>query len=662
MSAAAAGGVAAGARDARRARLKLLTTMALTAWARAVVVIVGAGVAPSLVGLGAAAGFAVIPGIYLALGPPVGPLGVRVRTVLGATLLVVVAIALGAVLSGSTLTVTAGLVAVAFAAGLLPRLGPRWAALQLPVLTAFAYSAAFPLAEVSLAARVGAVLAATPVYLLAAALLFQTDARRPLLLGAAAAFGGVADALEHAVAGVEGAAREAERGLVAFRVATGRLKDAALPSGASQDSRAGRLLAVAAQQAVAGAELLASAAGRLDGAQRERAATLAVAARRLAAGLHQAGPVPAPGPLAALAVTARGDGDAAATLLADALADGSVATAVLRGEATELPESHLLALPGPLARLRGVLSPDDPTFRRAVRLAVAAGLAGCIASLLGLTRIYWAVFAAVVVLSAPAARDWRRALWRIAGTAAGLVAALVLVALVGDNGRLAFLLALVALLPAVFLMPINYGAAVFFITCTVSLMYTVSGEESDFLRFRVVDNAVGVAVVCGVGLLLWHTSRDDWWRCAGRAATALAAAVVDPVAGRHRDTLVTRSLQLRTETVEAAALPARGAAFAAAWTFVAAAEDLVRAILLPEDGAPPPAVRSALAARLQAIAARCLDGVPAGGAPPGAPQAPPPGPAAPSGSPPAPSETRAELDVARMATAVDLLQRPGSGA
>ena len=358
-------------------------------------------------------------------------------------------------------------------------------------------------------------------------------------------------------------------------------------------------------------------------------------------------------------MTARAEGDAAA-LLADALADGAVAAAVLRGEATELPENHLAALPGPLARLRGVLSPDDPTFRRAVRLAVAAGLAEGAASLFGLTRIYWAVFAAVIVLSAPAAQDWRRGLWRIGGTVAGLVAAFALVALVGDNGRLAFLLALAALLPAMFLMPVNYGAAVFFITCTVSMMYAVSGEESDFLRFRVVDNAVGVAVVCAVSLLLWNTSRGDWWRSAGRAALALAAAVVDPVAGRHRDTLVTRSLQLRTETVEAAAMPAHGAAFAAAWTFVAAAEDLVRAILLPEDGAPPPAARSALAARLQAIAARCLDSLPGGAGSPAASPAPPPGTAAPRESPP-PPETRAELDVARMATAVDLLQRAAPG-
>ena len=192
------------------------------------------------------------------------------------------------------------------------------------------------------------------------------------------------------------------------------------------------------------------------------------------------------------------------------------------------------------------------------------------------------------------------------------------------------------------------------------MMYAVNGEESDFLRFRVVDNAVGVAVVCAVSLLLWNTSRDDWWRSAGRAALALAAAVVDPVAGRHRDTLVTRSLQLRTETVEAAAMPANGAAFAAAWTFVAARRT-----------SSGPSCSRRTAPRRRRPAARSPPGsrrspptawTASPGAPgsPAASSAPPPGTAAPRESPP-PPETRAELDVARMATAVDLLQRAAPG-
>jgi hypothetical protein len=112
--------------------------------------------------------------------------------------------------------------------------------MQLPLLTAFAYSVAFPLAVASVGARVGAVLVASPVYILAAAVLFQTDARRPLVLGAAVGLGGVAEALGQVDGRTADAAQAAELGLVRFRVATGRVKDAALPVGESLDSRAGR--------------------------------------------------------------------------------------------------------------------------------------------------------------------------------------------------------------------------------------------------------------------------------------------------------------------------------------------------------------------------------------------------------------------------------------
>src|SRR5229473_1185165 len=78
------------AKAARRVKVKLLAAAALSAWARAVVVIVGASVTAHLVGLDYASGFALIPGIYLALGPPVGTVMVRVGTVLVATVVVLV--------------------------------------------------------------------------------------------------------------------------------------------------------------------------------------------------------------------------------------------------------------------------------------------------------------------------------------------------------------------------------------------------------------------------------------------------------------------------------------------------------------------------------------------------------------------------------------------
>jgi hypothetical protein len=77
-------------------------------------------------------------------------------------------------------------------AGLLPRAGPSAGAMQLPLLTAFAYSAAFSLAVASVSA--------------------------PLVLGAAAGLGGVAEALRDVDGSAADAARTAELRLVRFRV------------------------------------------------------------------------------------------------------------------------------------------------------------------------------------------------------------------------------------------------------------------------------------------------------------------------------------------------------------------------------------------------------------------------------------------------------------
>ncbi len=56
--------------------------------------------------------------------------------------------------------------------------------MQLPILMSFAYAAAFPPSQMALSTRLQAVVAALPLYLLAAALLLQMAARRALRLGA----------------------------------------------------------------------------------------------------------------------------------------------------------------------------------------------------------------------------------------------------------------------------------------------------------------------------------------------------------------------------------------------------------------------------------------------------------------------------------------------
>lgn len=325
----------------------------------------------------------------------------------------------GAELTRSTAAVAVGLAAAGFGTGLLPRAGPRAAAMALPLLMGFAYSAAQPLAEASAGSRAAAVLVALPAYLIAAAVVFQTDQRRPIIAGSAAALGGLSSALGLVAAGQPGAAREAEGTILRFRLATARLKDAALPMGRALDSRAGLLLMTSVQQAAAATEFLASDPQQPDGRRRERIAAVSTAAGDLAAALAHRYPAPPTDPLDDIGDGARRDGDRILTFLAEALAGAGRATAVLLGRSHTLPPGLLGEFPGAAARLRASLHVDDPAFRRAVRLGTACGLAGVVAGLLGLGRSYWAVFAAVVVLNAPVAVNRRRALMRIVGTVAG---------------------------------------------------------------------------------------------------------------------------------------------------------------------------------------------------------------------------------------------------
>jgi hypothetical protein len=77
----------------------------------------------------------------------------------------------------------------------------------------------------------------------------------------------------------------------------------------------------------------------------------------------------------------------------------------------------------------------------------------------------------------------------------GFEVAIGRIQLVGQDSTLAFILALILLLPGIALMPIDYGAGLVFVTRTVAMIYSCTGEVTDFLKFRVLDDLVGVAVV-----------------------------------------------------------------------------------------------------------------------------------------------------------------------
>jgi uncharacterized membrane protein YccC len=311
---------------------------------------------------------------------------------------------------------------------------------------------------------VAAVLAALPVYVVAVAVVFQTDPRLAVLRGAAGLLGGIADTLEGAGEGVYGLAADLERGLIQFRVVLGRLKDAAMPLGDSLDARAYRLLSRSVQQSAADVQLLATDAAHHERDRSSQISTLASAARGLAAALIGSTPLPKAADLEQLRRSSESEDDAQLSAVAESLTNATHAVAALRGESVDLPPGLIAELPGPLARLRTGMTLDNPTFRRAIRLAVACAAAGLVAELSGLGRTYWAIFTVVVVLNAPAALSGQRAAMRIGGTVLGFLIALPLVGLLGGNANLAGILGLLLLLPGLMLSPVNYAASVSFIT------------------------------------------------------------------------------------------------------------------------------------------------------------------------------------------------------
>ena len=134
---------------------------------------------------------------------------------------------------------------------------PLAAAMQLPLLMSFAYSVGQPLSDAAALTRGLAVLLALPIYVVAVALAFQVDQRRPLVLGAAQALGALATTLGHAAAGAATRAENAAA-LTHFRAAITRLRDSALPVGGERGDprrpRAGPILRLDRSDPRAGAQ------------------------------------------------------------------------------------------------------------------------------------------------------------------------------------------------------------------------------------------------------------------------------------------------------------------------------------------------------------------------------------------------------------------------
>jgi hypothetical protein len=162
-------------------------------------------------------------------------------------------------------------------------------------------------------------------------------------------------------------------------------------------------------------------------------------------------------------------------------------------------------------------------LQNSVRGASALGLAVLIANLSGVQHAFWVVLGTLSVLRANALSTGQTVLSGLLGTVAGFVVGAVLVALIGTNTTLLWLLLppavlLAGLAPAV----ISFAAGQAAFTLTLLILFNILAPEGWQIGLvRIEDIALGSAVSLAVGLLFWP-------RGAGAAlGKALAEAYAD---------------------------------------------------------------------------------------------------------------------------------------
>lgn len=231
-----------------------------------------------------------------------------------------------------------------------------------------------------------------------------------------------------------------------------------------------------------------------------------------------------------------------ATLIAQRAATAHTAIHRITTKAMEDPEPALVvagsgALGAGAGENAGAPAADDdgpsrrtdrwqPSTKAAIQVAVATSVATMVGELISPDRWYWAVLAAFVVFTGASTRGeiLTRAGHRVVGTIAGVLAGVLLAALVGDNPPVQLALIVVCVFFAFYLAPIAYGLLTFFVTVLLAMLYGLLGVFSiDVLEVRVLETAAGALIGIASAFLILSTKTRG-------AVTELAFEFVDQLA------------------------------------------------------------------------------------------------------------------------------------
>ena len=204
-----------------------------------------------------------------------------------------------------------------------------------------------------------------------------------------------------------------------------------------------------------------------------------------------------------------------------------------------------------------------PSTKAAIQVAVATSAAIVLGELISPARWYWAVLTAFLVFTGVSTRGeiLTRAGHRLFGTIAGVVAGVLLAALVGHNPPLQFVILVICVFFAFYLVTVAYAWLTFFITLVLAMMYGLLGDFSiKVLELRIAETAVGGAVGIVSAYIVFSTGTrttfvDKANAYCDQLTTVIDDAVASVVAPGGTTELVTETRALDNalqETVKAA--------------------------------------------------------------------------------------------------------------
>ena len=121
----------------------------------------------------------------------------------------------------------------------------------------------------------------------------------------------------------------------------------------------------------------------------------------------------------------------------------------------------------------------NPSTKAAIQVAVATSAATILGELISPDRWYWAVLTAFLVFTGVSTRGeiLTRAGHRIVGTIAGVVAGVLLAALIGHNPPVQIVVLVLCVFCAFYLVTVAYALLTFFVTVLLAMLYGLLGTS-----------------------------------------------------------------------------------------------------------------------------------------------------------------------------------------